>query len=140
MNKSIIKVILIINMFFLFSCNVLQKEQYKLPDKIFPFKGLLLEKLYGDSLSNLGICILPIIAKDNDIGIYSYTSSGPHRVYYYVFMYNGKTITFSDIDKKEELFLFLKNNSFSKNKLKSLTIKLVQIKQYNKDVNENQIW
>jgi len=96
------------------SCNIMKHETSKLPNKLLVYKSRLLFEIHNDSASNLGVCILPILTRRNHVGIYSFTRSGPHRVYNKVFMFNGKDISISDINSELIMISFLIDNNFSK--------------------------
>lgn len=132
--------ILIFSSICFHSCNIIKHESYQLPDNLSYYKGLILQEMCGDSLQDIGVYILPIINKKNDVGIYAYSRATPHRYYYRVFMYNGTNVSFSDISKGSELLSFLEDNSFSRDEIKSLPKKLKKIEKYNRKVYQNLIW
>lgn len=139
MNK-IYFIILIISSVCFNSCGIMKHELYQLPNNLSDYKGLMLQEIGGDSMHDLGIYILPIIKKKNDVGIYAYSRATPHRYYYLVFMYNGMNVSFSDISKENDLLLFLEENLFSRKEIKSLPKKIKKIEKYNRKVYQNLIW
>jgi hypothetical protein len=92
--------------------------------------------------SNLGILYIPdnqfyvmytLIAKKNDVGIYAYKKIGTHLSIHHVFMYNGDTVVFTNIEDSLIINTFMKSNSFSKKKINR---KIKLFNRYNENVNK----
>lgn len=138
--KNKYSIYLLLSSILFYSCDIMKYELYQLPDTLSYHKGLILQEIHGDSLQDFGVYILPIIKKKNDVGIFAFERATPHRYYYRVFMYDGTNVQFSDISKENELLLFLEEQLFSRNKVKSLHKKIKKIEKYNQKVYQNLIW
>ena len=82
-----------------------------------------------------------IVRKDNDIGIYTYTYPGAHRVYKRIFMYDGtKNVINSNINDSIGMQKFLNKNNFSKEEMNEYIKNFNRIKAFNEDVYRNYSW
>ena len=129
----LIFILILYSLFNFVACNKI----YKLPNKLEFIKPNLLMKVHGDSNSHLGITVITIVNNINKFGIYTFTRSGPHRIYSDTFMYDGINVRFSKIDDIDEMIYFLQKTNFSKFSIKKFKRKLNRIKNWNSDVYKN---
>ena len=109
----------------------------RVPDKI--------QYIEKDLASNLGVTYIPnkqfyamypLITKNNDVGIYLYKKISPHLPTCKVFMYNGDTIFFTNIEDSLGMKTFIDSNRFSKHKIRKFNKDTEVIKKNNETVNQ----
>jgi len=141
--KNITKIFILLSLLIVFcSCHSLFYEKtHKLPEQMEYIKPALKFIIYGDSIKSLSISIKPIIRNSKThYGVYSFTRSGPHRIYYDVFLYSNETVAFSNIDNLEIIHAFLNENKFSKREIKKMKKRIIKIKNKNEKVYKSQIF
>lgn len=113
------------------------------PDKIISIEPQLIDYLNKhNEIQNVvrKYCLIvnPIITNKNSIGIYSFTYFEPHYTWYYIFMYDGENIYFTNIDDSLGMRTFLDTCGFSKYKIRKFERKVKKIKKKNERVHQSQ--
>ena len=97
------------------NCALYMENRITTPDELQCFKQDILDVLNDSAKYNFSDYYLTkvIVRKDNT-GIYSFTDRSIHHSYYDVFMYDGTTITFTNLEDSVGMRQFLEKNNFSK--------------------------